>query len=97
MASAASAASVRGTDVLSVHFDVILRVAIERLKQFGEADCKGIIVSVIRFLGVAGGVDGFCGEGGHSTADFSSALHVELAVLFERSEQVSEDSGTGIS
>ena len=72
MAFAASAGSVGETDILSMYVDVILGVAIERSEQFGEAGCKGITVSVIRFLGVAEGIDDSCEGGVHVATDFST-------------------------
>ena len=76
---------------------MILDVAIRRLEQFDETNCKNIIVSVIKFLDVAERIDDFCDEDEYVIADFFAISLAELAVLFERDEQMFEVFWTKIS
>ena len=97
MISATFVDSVDEIDILFMHFNVILDVAIEKFEQFDETNCKDIIVFVIRFLDIAERIDDFCDENEHVTADFSATSLVELIVLFERNEQMFKVSWTEIS
>ena len=97
MIFAISANSVNEIDVFFMRFDVILNVAIEKIKQFDEANCKNIIVSVIRFLDVAKKIDDFCDENEHVIADFFAISFVDLIMLFEKNEQMFEVFWTKIS
>ena len=70
-------------DVFFVHFDVILNVAIEKIEQFNETNCKNIIVFIIKFFDIVKKIDDFREKNVHVTIDFSTNSLVKIQQNFE--------------